>query len=146
ALVISHWFDARAGEAPAFSVSPLDSVITSRFGRVPGPKRVMRDHKGLDIRAPVGTGIVAPAGGIVVGTRKSEKAYGHLLTIDHGGGLVTRYAHLHAFEVKVGDTVKAGDLIARVGNTGYSTGPHLHFEVIRDGKHVDPETLIPTSE
>ncbi|MEM6532481.1 MAG: M23/M56 family metallopeptidase [Myxococcota bacterium] len=134
---------ARGSETPVFTVAPLDGRLTSKFGRVPGPDGKLRNHIGIDIAAPQGTPIRAPAPGTVLSVRTSRIKYGNLLVLDHGGGFVTRYAHLKSFEVKVGDRVQAGDVIAQVGNTGYSTGPHLHFEVLASGKHIDPHTRVP---
>jgi murein DD-endopeptidase MepM/ murein hydrolase activator NlpD len=98
-------------------------------------------HTGLDFPAPVGTPIHAAAGGVVV-VREVHPAYGKLLEIDHGNGLVTRYAHCDSFEVELGALVRRGDLIATVGNTGRSTGPHLHFEVLLDGAPQNPARFL----
>lgn len=127
-----------------FSVHPLDGEITARFGNGfdPFAKR-KRFHRGLDIKAATGTPIVAPGPGRVVETSHNPKTYGYLLVIDHGQGVVTRYGHLAGFEVKKGDRVKAGTIVGRVGSTGRSTGPHLHFEVLKDGKFIDPESVTP---
>ena len=87
-----------------------------------------RFHEGLDFAADTGTPVYATADGKVVHA-DWQSGYGNLLEIDHGYGYVTRYAHLSKFKVKEGDEVKRGDLIAETGNTGKSTGPHLHYEV-----------------
>jgi len=94
-------------------------------------------HLGVDIPAPVGTPVYATAGGTV---KKAEEGngWGLLIILDHGEGYSTRYAHLDGFEVKAGDRVTEGQRIGRVGNTGKSTGPHLHYEVLKEGKHVNP--------
>lgn len=94
-------------------------------------------HHGIDIGAQTGTPIYASAAGQVV-FAGVQSCYGEFIIIDHGNGLITRYAHNSLMEVKVGDWVDAGQEIALSGNTGYSTGPHLHFEVIANGEVVDP--------
>ena len=98
-------------------------------------------HSGLDFPAPSGTPIRASAGGVVVysGFRSD---YGRQVEIDHGNGLVTRYSHARRLHVKVGDVVTPGQLIADVGSSGRSTGPHLHFEVLKNGRYVDPEDFL----
>ncbi len=98
-------------------------------------------HTGLDFPAETGTPITAAAGGIVV-TREWHPAYGNVLEIDHGNGLITRYAHCASIEVALGALVKRGQLVAKVGNTGRSTGSHLHFEVLVDGAPQDPARFL----
>ena len=98
-------------------------------------------HSGLDFPAEIGTAITAAAGGIVV-TNEWHPAYGQVLEIDHGNGLVTRYAHCSSIEVRLGALVKRGQLVARVGNSGRSTGSHLHFEVLVDGVPQDPARFL----
>lgn len=94
-------------------------------------------HYGIDIAAPAGTAIKAADGGKV--TYAGWKgSYGYLVEIDHENGYVTRYAHCSKIEVKVGSRVYKGQIIARVGSTGRSTGSHLHFEVLKNGVHVNP--------
>ena len=90
-------------------------------------------HEGIDFAAPIGTPILAAAGGIVI-TAEVHPQYGRMVEVDHGNGLVTRYAHASRLIAKVGELVKRGQKIAEVGSTGYSTGPHLHFELKIDGK------------
>ncbi|MBV1931611.1 MAG: M23 family metallopeptidase [Porticoccaceae bacterium] len=98
-------------------------------------------HKGIDIAGKDGTSVIAVAGGIV--TRSETKSgYGELVEIDHGNTLVARYAHNKQNLVKVGDLVKKGQVIALMGSTGRSTGPHVHFEVYKNGRHVDPASYI----
>ncbi len=100
-------------------------------------------HKGVDIVARKGTAVVASGAGIVRMTdAKGRSAYGKMIKIDHGEGVYTKYAHLSRIDVETGDKVAAGQLIAAVGNTGQSTGPHLHFEVYRDGRPVDPMAAL----
>lgn len=95
-------------------------------------------HWGLDFTADVGTEIYSTGDGVVEKTEVNSWGYGREIVIDHGFGYKTRYAHLSSFLVKEGDTVKRGDLIGLVGNSGKSTGPHLHYEVEKDGHKVNP--------
>lgn len=100
-----------------------------------------RDHKGVDIGVPQGTSIIAVKGGTVI--EEGYRAdYGYYVTIDHGNGVKTKYAHNKSNTVEVGQTVSAGQVIALSGNTGRSTGPHLHFEVIINGNRVNPAYYI----
>lgn len=96
-----------------------------------------RPHEGIDVTAPMGAPIVAPASGIVraVGF---QAGYGNTFEVDHGNGIVTRYAHCSRVMVSNGQRVSRGQLLALVGNTGLTVGPHLHYEVHVDGKPVDP--------
>jgi hypothetical protein len=94
-------------------------------------------HNGVDFILPAGNSVYAAAGGTVVKAEKSGD-YGNLVVVRHGKALTTYYAHLEKMLVKNGDRVDAGQLIGTVGSTGASTGPHLHFEVLKDSKPVDP--------
>ena len=119
-----------------------NSRIVSRFGNRSDPfNRRLAFHSGLDFPAPSGTPIRASAGGRVVfaGWRSD---YGNQVQIDHGNGLLTRYSHASKLTVSVGDIVTPGQVVAEVGSTGRSTGPHLHFEVLKDGEFVDPEAYL----
>ena len=134
----------RSSVPPQASAKPTPDigVVSSGFG----PRRdpfdgVTRMHDGVDIAVPAGTPIAAAAGGKVIFSGAAG-GYGNMVEIAHDNGLVTRYAHTAANLVTVGDAVKLGQSIALVGNTGRSTGAHLHFEVRRDGKPVDPATLL----
>lgn len=98
-------------------------------------------HTGLDFPSDTGTPILAAAGGVIV-TQEYHAAYGNMVEVDHGNELVTRYAHASRVLVKKGDLVKRGQKIAEVGNTGRSTGPHLHFEVLVDGINQDPQKFL----
>jgi murein DD-endopeptidase MepM/ murein hydrolase activator NlpD len=102
-------------------------------------------HTGLDFPADIGTPIMAAAGGVVV-VQEFHPAYGNMVEIDHGNDLITRYAHASAVVVKKGDIVKRGQLIAKVGTTGRSTGPHLHFEVLASGVPQDPRPFLNAGE
>lgn len=111
---------------------PVEGVLTSPFG-----PRWGSIHPGIDIGAPTGTPIRAAKSGVVVNAA-SNGGYGNFTCINHGGGLSTCYAHQSAFATAAGAQVKQGDVIGYVGSTGFSTGPHLHFEVRIDGQAVDP--------
>jgi murein DD-endopeptidase MepM/ murein hydrolase activator NlpD len=98
-------------------------------------------HKGVDFAGTTGSNVMAVAAGVV--TWAGERTgYGNLVEINHGDGYVTRYAHNERTLVKVGQTVKRGEPVALMGSTGRSTGPHVHFEVIRNGRQVDPLSFI----
>lgn len=122
---------------------PVDGArLGSSFGnRVDPFNKHLAFHSGLDFSVRSGTKVVAAAGGRVR-SAQSHNGYGKLLEIDHGNGLVTRYAHLSRFYVKAGDVVTPGQRVAAVGSTGRSTGPHLHFEVLRHGRFVDPQRFL----
>ena len=112
--------------------------ITSGFGRRHDPfGRGDAFHSGIDFAGSIGTPVRASGDGVVVQARYS-KDYGNVVMIDHGEGVVTLYAHNSRLEVHAGDVVLAGQEISRMGSTGRSTGPHLHFEVRRYGQRIDP--------
>ncbi len=121
------------------SIMPTKGWLTSAFARerVHPILHLARPHEGIDVSAPMGAEIEAPAAGVVTDV-KWEEGYGNMLTLDHGFGLVTRYAHCSKILVVRGQRVKRGQTIARVGSTGLSTGPHLHYEVWVNGKPVNP--------
>ncbi len=113
--------------------------ISSYYGHRTDPfYKVRKFHKGIDFSAPTGTPIYSPGDGVVKITENSHRGYGNRMVIDHGYNYQTLYAHLHEFKAKPGDTVKRGQLIGTVGNTGKSTAPHLHYEVRRNDKAVNP--------
>ncbi|WP_425407872.1 M23/M56 family metallopeptidase [Hyphococcus sp.] len=127
-------------------VAPVEGEVGFGFGKkseLLGPDRAA--HEGVDIRAPRGEPVRAAGGGKVIDATKHYRggaAWGNVVVIDHGHGLVTRYAHLDNYVVRKGDRVAAGDIIGAVGSTGKATGPHLHFEVIENGAHVDPALVL----
>lgn len=100
--------------------------------------KVRKMHTGCDFSAPRGTPIYATGDGKVVKVKSNYGGYGKEVEIDHGYGYITKYAHMQEFAVKKGHNVKRGEIIGYVGNTGSSTAPHLHYEVIKDGKKVNP--------
>jgi murein DD-endopeptidase MepM/ murein hydrolase activator NlpD len=102
-------------------------------------------HRGIDLRAQYGLRILAPADGIVLYIG-SETAYGNMVVVLHGGGIATVYGHLWKFAVQPYERVQRGQLLGYVGNTGFSTGPHLHFEVRRDGEPTNPLKWLPAIE
>ena len=118
---------------------PVSGAISSRYGAV-SSIRASR-HTGLDIVASVGTPIKVVANGTVTFAAYSG-SYGYLVKVDHGNGVETWYAHTSKMYVKAGQEVKAGDVIAAVGNTGNSTGPHLHLEVRINGQHINPQKYL----
>jgi hypothetical protein len=121
------------------SLMPTKGWLTSAFARerVHPILHLARPHEGIDITAPMGAEIEAPAAGVVTEVRWVD-GYGNMLTIDHGFGIVTRYAHSSKILVARGTRVKRGQVVAHVGSTGISTGPHLHYEVWVNGKPVNP--------
>ena len=124
------------------AIRPADGWMTSRFGYRVSPFTGRKEfHKGLDIANRKGTAILAPANGFVSYAGK-KGPMGNVLVIDHGHGMITRYAHLSEALKKQGEKVKRGDIIAQMGNSGRSTGPHLHYEVHLNGVPVNPATYI----
>lgn len=121
------------------AVTPIEGRITSRYGVSSSIRK--STHTGLDISAVQGTDIKVLADGTVT-FASYNGSYGKLVKIDHGNGVETWYAHTSKMYVNVGDTVKAGDVIAAVGSTGNSTGPHLHLEIRVNGEHVDPQDYL----
>ena len=121
---------------------PVNGMLSSGYGMRRSPvTRRYKMHSGIDIAAPRGTPVVAPGAGTVV-LSEYHSGYGNLIEIDHGDGIVSRYAHNSRRLVEVGDEVMRGDLIATVGSTGQSTGPHLHYEILIDGSFVDPMEFL----
>ena len=98
-------------------------------------------HTGIDFRGIIGEGVRATASGTVTAAGWSG-GYGRMVEIDHGNGLSTRYGHLSEIEVKIGQSVKIGQVVGRLGSTGRSTGPHLHYETRIDGEAVDPGRFL----
>ena len=122
------------------STGHLSSLFTSR--RKHPVLRITRPHRGIDIAAPVGEPILAPAAGVVRFAGTKSGGYGKTVEIDHGFGYKTRFAHASQLLVRAGQRVERGEVIAEVGATGLVSGPHLHYEVMVDGKQVDPLNFI----
>lgn len=122
------------------AIKPANGIIISGYGMRPHPiLRYNRMHEGVDFRAEVNTEVYATGDGVVSFAGR-RGAYGNLIEIDHGFGIVTRYAHLSSFgsDLRTGTEVERGQIIAYSGNTGRSAGPHLHYEVLVDGRPNDP--------
>jgi murein DD-endopeptidase MepM/ murein hydrolase activator NlpD len=120
--------------------------ISSEFGLRHDPfNGSLRLHKGMDFAGPIGTEIYSVGGGVVsfVG---EKSGYGTAVEIDHGDGLISRYGHLSATKAKEGEVIKKGDIVAWMGNTGRSTGPHLHLEVLKNGEPVNPREYLDHEE
>lgn len=125
------------------SINPLNPKklkrISSKFGRRfhPVDKR-SKQHLGIDISSKKGTPVHASAAGTVIATITSDYGYGNQVVLQHEYGFVTRYAHLHSFIINNGDTIPKGKIIGFVGNSGKSTGYHLHYEIQKFDNHIDP--------
>jgi murein DD-endopeptidase MepM/ murein hydrolase activator NlpD len=127
------------------SIVPVDSetyCFSSGFGWRQSPFTGQKEfHSGLDISDSEGTPVIAPANGVVL-EAGSVKYMGRYLKLDHGRGCTTSYSHLSRFNVKPGDKVKRGQLVGLMGNTGNSTGPHVHYRIEVDEKTVNPMSYI----
>ena len=135
AAAISLLFMLTAFSQELPSLIPMEGKVSSEFG-----KKASRFHHGIDIKADEGTPVYAAADGIVEFANERGN-YGLLVELNHSPSYTTRYAHLSKVAVKPGTKVKQGQLIAYCGNTGKSTGPHLHFEVRKDGKPINPREV-----
>ncbi len=133
-------YKKRLEYVPAITPLNADSYyISSNYGyRVDPFTQSKKYHAGVDLAANRGTNVYATGKGKIIYASYSTGGYGNVIKIDHGSGLVSIYAHLNSIKVKKGSTVERGDYIGDVGNTGRSTGPHLHYEIQKDGKPVNP--------
>ena len=125
------------------AIQPVSNKQLTRIGsgygiRIDPVYKVPRMHEGCDFTAPTGTPIYATGNGTVTGVEYGDRGYGNFVEITHGYGYKTLYAHMSRVKAKRGQQVKRGDIIGFVGSTGKSTGPHLHYEVIKNGKKIDP--------
>ena len=145
-MVESRLLETRLKALMIPNSAPVHGPVGSGFGFRTDPFSGHNAlHTGLDFPSDVGTPVLAAAGGMVQLT-ETHPAYGQMVEIDHGNGLVTRYAHNSKLLVKAGDIVRRGQPISEVGNTGRSTGPHLHFEVLVDGVPQDPAKFLAGGE
>jgi murein DD-endopeptidase MepM/ murein hydrolase activator NlpD len=128
-------------------IKPTTGIVSSSFSRTRRHPiaEVERPHQGIDIAAPAGTPIMAPARGVVRYAGDRGGGYGRVVELDHGHGVITRFAHASRILVQDGQHVERGQVIAEVGSTGLSTGPHLHYEVLLDGRQVDPTPFLRTT-
>ncbi|WP_456460684.1 M23 family metallopeptidase [Reichenbachiella sp.] len=139
ASVFMMVFAVDAQEPP--TISPLDHYkrITSNFGERYNPLKKQKDfHKGIDFAAEIGTPVQSTAAGTVITVEEKSTGYGFKVEIEHSEGYITKYAHLSEIKVKEGELVTLGQVIGLSGNTGASTAPHLHYEVLKEGEYVDP--------
>lgn len=141
-ILISRSFEIES----LFDRFPVENgYMSSTFGYRTDPFNGKQEfHSGIDFTAPAGTAVTAVAPGVVTSSMLTSD-YGNLLEINHGGSFETRYAHNKINLVKTGDVVKKGQIIALVGSTGRSTAPHVHFEVYKNGRAVDPATYLHTA-
>ncbi len=126
----------------AFEAPVRGYRINSAFGLRRLPGQPARNHEGVDIAAPRGTGVYVSAEGSVLRAGYEPAGYGRFVEIRHPNGMTTLYGHLGRLDVASGDSVEAGARIGLVGSTGRSTGPHLHFEVRRGERHIDPVKVM----
>lgn len=146
--VVTDAVDRLRALAPAqpdltvLTTEPVPSTESSGFGWREDPiRKRQKFHHGADYRGQPGTPILAAGAGTVIFAGR-RGGYGKVVFIDHGNGVVTRYAHMRRIEAKLGAPVTAGARIGEIGSTGRTTGPHLHFEVRLDGRSVDPNTAL----
>ena len=127
----------------AFAEPVRGHAINSKFGmRRLGGEPGARQHKGVDIAAPMGTSVYGSAEGVVLRIGYDPEGYGNFIEMRHPNGMTSLYGHLSRVDVASGDKVTTGQRIGLIGSTGYSTGPHLHFEVSRNGAQVNPAKVI----
>jgi murein DD-endopeptidase MepM/ murein hydrolase activator NlpD len=137
-LLIEYFEDKRSLYASTPSVWPVRGWVTSPFGNRTSPfSGILKFHEGIDIAAQTGTPVMAPADGVVIKAGFST-GYGNMVEISHGYGIKTVFAHNSRLNVKAGQQVKRGDVISYLGDSGSSTGPHLHYEVRLNGLPVNP--------
>lgn len=161
ALVVGQQIMVPNGQKPFVAPAPLPvqqprtrtrvdaSSFTGASGAFRWPlggritQQPWKGHMALDIAAPLGTPVIASDAGVVVYAGWDNTGYGYTVVIDHGNGFRTRYAHFSWYYPDYGDTVEAGEVIGKVGSTGYSSGPHLHFEILKWGVRQNPYNYLP---
>jgi murein DD-endopeptidase MepM/ murein hydrolase activator NlpD len=137
-MLIEYFEDKRSLYASTPSVWPVRGWVTSPFGNRTSPfSGILKFHEGMDIAAQTGTPVMAPADGVVIKAGFGT-GYGNMVEISHGYGIKTLFAHNSRLNVKAGQRVKRGDVVSYVGDSGSSTGPHLHYEVRLNGLPVNP--------
>ncbi len=137
-LLIEYFEDKRSLYASTPSVWPVRGWVTSPFGNRTSPfSGILKFHEGMDIAAQTGTPVLSPADGVVIKAGFGT-GYGNMVEISHGYGIKTLFAHNSRLNVKAGQRIKRGDVISYVGDSGSSTGPHLHYEVRVNGLPVNP--------
>jgi murein DD-endopeptidase MepM/ murein hydrolase activator NlpD len=131
------------GEKVALSKWPVTTgYVSSNYGWRKDPfTGVLRRHRGIDIAGKRGTPVMSVAAGTVSFVGR-KGGYGRVVEVDHGKGVMSRYAHLDSYLVNVGDKVEASDKIAKIGSSGRSTGPHLHLEILKDKQHINPAAYL----
>jgi len=140
--LVSFLEDRKSLLASTPSITPVRGWMTSGFRRRSDPfTQNAVWHRGLDISTAMGTPVLAPADGVVTYVGRKVD-FGNIVSLDHGYGYLTRYGHNSKILVRAGQQVRRGQVIAFVGSTGKSTGPHLHYEVLRHGVPVDPQEYI----
>lgn len=140
--LVSFLEDRRSLLASTPSIWPVRGWVTSGFRRRNDPFTQNQVwHRGLDISTAMGTPVIAPADGVVTYTGRKVD-FGNIVSLDHGYGYLSRYGHTSKVLVRAGQQVRRGQVIALVGNTGKSTGPHLHYELLRNGVPVNPQDYI----
>jgi len=150
-ILLSLFIPALAAADPVpdlkmLTTEPVARTESSGYGWREDPiHKNTRFHHGSDYRADRGTPVVAAGDGTVI-YAKRRGGYGKVVFIDHGGGVITRYAHLRRIQVQDGQPITAGTRIGEIGSTGRTTGPHLHFEVRIEGRSVDPNTALVVAE
>jgi murein DD-endopeptidase MepM/ murein hydrolase activator NlpD len=143
ALDLRNFWSRSVTGSPTELAWPVTGEITSYFGWRANPgSSGMSLHQGIDIDAPKGTEVSVVLNGVVRDVRESP-LYGLVVEVEHGGGITTLYGHLDSAAVKKDQKLSQGDVIGTVGESGNATGPHLHFELRKDGIEVDPMTLLP---
>jgi murein DD-endopeptidase MepM/ murein hydrolase activator NlpD len=136
----------RIPDLTVLTTEPVENSESSGFGWREDPiKHIRKFHNGADLRGKAGTPVLAAGDGVVIFSGE-QNGYGNCVFVDHGGGVVTRYAHLRRIDAKLNAAVIAGQRVGQVGSTGRTTGPHLHFEVRLDGRPVDPPTAMTVAE
>lgn len=136
--VLASWSPRPVMKVPGLWPIMSDEIeVISEFGR-----RGRRQHKGIDIQAPMRSHVIATADG-VVSFAGTQRGYGKVVKVDHGGGFQTVYAHLDSCVVTQGESVRAGAILGRLGQTGNASTHHVHYEVVRNGKPMDPSPFLP---